>query len=102
MEAGDGLVDEPYHIEDIIKDLPVTWEDFNQGFHAVTPEFSTIESSLENVKDYVLDLRPYMEHRPHTVEPEDTLQKILDTFRLNNLRYMPVVKNQKPVGIICR
>jgi len=46
-----------------------------------------------------------MEQRPHTVFQRDTLQKIVDIFRLMNLRQLPVLDERRGsalTGIITR
>lgn len=55
-------------------------------------------------KDEELDLRPYMIERPMTVNTRDRMPKILNLFRLMQLRQLLVVNdsNGELVGIITR
>ena len=52
----------------------------------------------------IVDLKPSMTVRPHTVFEEDPIQKCLDVFRLMNLRHLPVLEEGTGVvkGIITR
>jgi CBS domain-containing protein len=52
----------------------------------------------------IIDLRPYMIEKPYCVYENDKLQKIVEVFRLMNLRHLPVIdeKNNTLVGMITR
>ena len=54
--------------------------------------------------DKVIDLRPYMIEKPYCVYDTDSLEKLVELFRLMNLRHLPVVNETDNVliGIITR
>lgn len=69
------------------------------------PEFSSVSAMCANNLDKVIDLRMFAEQRPFTVFQKDTLQKIIDVFRLMNLRQLPVLDERRGsalTGIITR
>lgn len=81
-----------YNLEDIKDSLPVTWEDFLNEFNDFMPKYTEVKDVCEQNPEKRIDLRPYMEHSPHFVAPHDNIQKVVDTFRLHHLRYMPVIE----------
>lgn len=76
------------------------------GFHSITPSIHTEEYKkiAQRHADEVVDLRNFMIARPFTVFENDSIQKCLDTFRLMNLRQLPVLNEDEGslVGIITR
>ena len=91
-----------FSITDIKEALPVTWEDFNHKFNDEPSKYDEVKDICMQNIDKRIDLRPYMEHSPHFVAPNDNIQKVLDVFRLHHLRYLPVVDHDQVVGIITR
>ncbi|CDW75014.1 UNKNOWN [Stylonychia lemnae] len=89
-------------LHDIKDSLPVTWEDFNHKFNDAPPSFNEVKDVCDQNMDKKMDLRCYMEHSPHFVQPQDSAQKVLDVFRLHHLRYLPVVDKDQVIGIITR
>ncbi len=100
IDGGEENID--FDIEDIKDTLPVTWEDFNCAFNDEVPKYEEIRQILEDNFDKKVDMRPYMEPSPHYVNPKDSLQKLVDIFRMHHIRYLPVVENEQVVGIITR
>jgi len=82
------------------------WSDFNCNFHSTIPDIKSkqIKDLIQKNAEKIVDLRPYMVPRPFTVFENDQLQKCLDTFRLMNLRHLPVLceDNGEIVGMITR
>ena len=72
--------------------------------YSSTPPYSTVEAIANENAEKFIDLRPYMVYHPFTVWDKDDLQKVLDVFRKNNLRHLPVVshKDNTLLGIITR
>ena len=58
------------HIKD---SLPVTWKDFNVGFYDETKPYSCVEDICEEWPEKILTLKPYMQHKPFVVAPNDPL-----------------------------
>ena len=83
----------------------IPWTEFTEDFSMGVPEFKTVEEGVQNNGDKVIDLRPFMETRPFTVFQKDNLQKIVNVFRLMNLRHLPVLDERRGsalAGIITR
>lgn len=59
---------------------------------------------IQDNRSKVIDLRPFMVPRPFCVHENDSLQKVLDVFRLMNLRHLPVLNEDDGtmVGMITR
>merc|ERR1711988_1493650 len=76
--------------------LALGWEQFNVDFHSSKPDVTDqkVQQMAAQYAEKVIDLRPYMIARPFTVFENDPLQKCLDTFRLMNLRHMPVLSER--------
>ena len=70
-----------------------------------TPDFDTVNAIVDSNKDRLIDLRPYIEQRPYTVFQKDGLQKVVNLFRMMNLRHLPVLDERRGsalTGIITR
>lgn len=70
-----------------------------------TPEFRTVQDTCDANPEKLIDLRPYAQLRPYTVFQKDNLQKVVDLFRMMNLRHLPVLDERRGaalVGIITR
>ena len=83
----------------------IPWTEFTEDFHMQTPDFDTIKGICEANSDKLIDLRPYSETRPYTVFQKDSLRKVVDLFRMMNLRHLPVLDERRGsalVGIITR
>lgn len=84
----------------------LVWSDFNTDFHSSLPDIKSnqMKDNIHTSGSKVIDLRPYMLSRPHTVFENDQMQKCLDIFRLMNLRHLPVLAEDtgEIVGIITR
>jgi CBS domain-containing protein len=54
--------------------------------------------------DKEIDLRPFMIEKPYFVHETDKIQKVVDIFRLMNLRHLPVLNENDNTltGIITR
>ena len=82
------------------------WSDFNTDFHSSLPDIKSKEmrDKILTSGSKVIDLRPYMLSRPHSVFENDQMQKCLDIFRLMNLRHLPVLAEDTGaiVGVITR
>ncbi len=54
--------------------------------------------------DREIDLRPYMIEKPYCVVEADKLAKVVEVFRLMNLRHLPVINENDNTlqGIITR
>ena len=82
------------------------WSDFNTDFHSSLPDIKSkqMKDNIHMSGGKMIDLRPYMLSRPHTVFENDQMQKCLDIFRLMNLRHLPVLAEDtgEIVGIITR
>ena len=57
-------------LHDIKDSLPVTWEDFNHKFNDEFAKYDdTVKAICEANIDKKMDLRCYIEHSPHFVQP---------------------------------
>ena len=81
-----------------------TWEKLNQDFWSNPRNHKDVEVFARLHKDEELDLRPYMIERPMTVSTRDRMPKVLNLFRLMQLRQLLVINDSdgKLVGIITR
>ena len=85
--------------------MAIPWTEFTEDFHMSVPEFETVREKAEETPDKVIDLRPYLEQRPFTVFQKDKLQKVVNLFRMMNLRHLPVLDESRGsalTGIITR
>ena len=83
---------------------PLSWRDFNENFHSTTPSLSEIRDICEQNSSKVIDLKPYIIEKPFFVHDTDRLDKVVELFRLMNLRQLIVVNEQYGTitGIITR
>ena len=83
---------------------PLTWTDFTVDLHSSTPEYESIKALIEAHEEKFIDLRPFMQSRPYSCNERDKIQKVLDLFRLMNLRQLPVLDEENGLlkGIITR
>lgn len=65
---------------------PLTWADFTVDLHSQTPTYDSVKSLIDAHEDKFIDLRPFMQSRPYSCNEKDRIQKVLDLFRLMNLR----------------
>jgi len=69
----------------------LSWRLFNIDFYSTDRSYKEIvEIANVNLEERI-DLRHYIIEDPHTCFTTDRLQKVLDTFRNNNLRILCVV-----------
>ena len=83
----------------------IDWEEFRVKFKDEPMTYESIAEICEQNRNKVIDLRPYIEARPYTCFQKDSLQKIVNLFRLMNLRHMPVLDERRGsclTGIITR
>lgn len=82
----------------------LSWRDFNCNFHSSIKPLKLIEEICQNNLEKEIDLRPYMIEKPYFVYESDRIQKIVEVFRLMNLRHLPVLSeaDNTVVGIITR
>jgi CBS domain-containing protein len=87
-----------------LKHKALTWKDFNSNFHSSSRHICEIEEIAQANMDKLIDLRPYMIEKPYCVYEGDKIQKVVEIFRLMNLRHLPVVNENDNtlVGIITR
>jgi CBS domain-containing protein len=73
-------------------------------FHSSTLPLGSIHDTAQNNLEKEIDLRPYMIERPYCVWETDKLPKIVELFRLMNLRHLPVINENDNTlqGIITR
>ncbi len=84
--------------------MELTWEDFNCGFLSECPDYQTVAHICEANQERIIDLHPYMAHRPTRCFERDTLHEVHEFFRHMNLRTLPVLKEEdhQVVGVITR
>jgi predicted transcriptional regulator len=72
--------------------------------HSSTPDFETVKAMVNAHEDKFIDLRPFMQSRPYSCTERDKIQKVLDLFRLMNLRQLPVLDESTGLlkGVITR
>lgn len=93
----------------------VTADNMVEVIPASTVAYDTLERTYPNYPDvqntkltetemnYWLDLRPYMDRSPFTVNSQTTLSRTYNLFRTMGLRHLPVVDgSNKVVGMITR
>jgi predicted transcriptional regulator len=81
----------------------VTWADFNVPLDDVQQPYSSVAHICDHHPEKKLNLQPYMIRKPHVVDPKDEFPKIVQMFRLLNLRWIPVVANgDQAIGMITR
>ena len=92
-----------------LAEIPVTnetldWRLFNIDYYSHDREFEEIEQILEENRDKLVDIRPYIIDTPHCAQSTDRLQKVLNVFRTMHLRTLPVVNpgTGKLEGVITR
>ncbi|XP_061198262.1 H(+)/Cl(-) exchange transporter 7-like isoform X3 [Saccostrea echinata] len=79
----------------------ITIKDF-RDFYPVYLKVSEIELSEEEMT-YVMDLKPYYNPSPYTVEQKFSLPRVFNLFRGLGLRHLIVTdENNVPVGIVTR
>lgn len=86
--------------EDVVE---LTWEDFNCNFLSECPKYEEVQEICEKNADRIIDLHPYMIHRPTRCFTKDTVKEVHEFFRHMNLRTLPVLaEDHSLVGIITR
>ena len=82
----------------------LTWEDFNSDMRSSIFDYSEVEDIVNSNQDATIDLRPYMNLRPHMVTDTSTLGRVAELFHMMSLRHLPVVSSydNSIVGIITR
>lgn len=90
--------------QDIAVQKELHWFDFNVNFHSSGELISSINDIAQSNMEKEIDLRPYMIERPYCVYESDKLSKIVEVFRLMNLRHLPVINecDNTLQGIITR
>ena len=73
-----------------ITNTPLDFSLFNPDFYSQDRTFAEVEDIVENNRDKMIDVRPYMIETPFIAQSTDRLQKILDMFRHMHLKSMPV------------
>merc|ERR1712157_148849 len=79
----------------------LSWEQIEQSY----PNYPTIENIILNNNDHecILDLRPYANTTPYTINATASIQRTYRLFRTLGLRFLCVVNHHNQVvGIITR
>lgn len=87
------------------EDLKLDWVHFNADILSTEWDTKAVVSDVVDANpDAMVDLRPYMIEGPQSVTMQTKFYRVLEQFRLNHLRHMPVVdpSTGKIKGIITR
>ncbi|XP_067651760.1 H(+)/Cl(-) exchange transporter 7-like isoform X2 [Haliotis asinina] len=82
----------------------VTMADFDDPYPVELTKIEEIEANIsEEERDYLVDLRPYMNKTPYTVGPNFSLPRVFKIFRGLGLRHLLVVSDDnEPLGMVTR
>ena len=77
-------------------DIPVTneilhWSNFNVDYYSNDLNYESVAEIVQNHRDRMVDVRPYMIETPFVCQSTDKLQKVLEIFRNMHLRSLPVI-----------
>lgn len=69
----------------------IDWREFNTNLYSTQHTFNEIIHLIKENKDERIDLRPYMIIEPFVCMTTDKMQKVLDIYRMNQLRQICVI-----------